>query len=202
MPRLRRILLVRHGETDGDSSVRFHGSNDVGLSAEGLEQMARAARQVSRQPIDLVVASPWSSRVPCAAPGAQPGSWAAERRFASKGLTKEEIQACDPILYQDWQSGADGFAYPEGESREELRVRVGRGLERLMAADVHSALLVLHKGVIRLIVERLTGESLPVGDPPLGGVVTLTRSGEEGWFRGQHASTPPVLGEKAAERSR
>ena len=30
-----------------------------------------------------------------------------------------------------------------------------------MAADVHSALLVLHKGVIRLVVERLTGEFLP-----------------------------------------
>jgi broad specificity phosphatase PhoE len=208
MPRLRRILLVRHGETDGDSSVRFHGSNDVGLSAEGLEQMARAARQVGRQPIDLVVASPLrrSWRAAWIVGGGAPVRLESDFREVHfgrwEGLTKEEIQACDPILYQDWQSGADGFAYPEGESREELRVRVGRGLERLMAADVHSALLVLHKGVIRLIVERLTGESLPVGDPPLGGVVTLTRSGEEGWFRGQHASTPPVLGEKAAERSR
>ena len=52
MPKLRRILLVRHGETDGESSVRFHGSTDVDLSAEGREQAARAGRQVDRQPID------------------------------------------------------------------------------------------------------------------------------------------------------
>jgi broad specificity phosphatase PhoE len=190
MPRLRRILLVRHGETDGDSSVRFHGSNDVGLSAEGLEQMARAARQVGRQPIDLVVASPLrrSWRAAWIVGGGAPVRLESDFREVHfgrwEGLTKEEIQACDPILYQDWQSGADGFAYPEGESREELRGRVGRGLERLMAADVHSALLVLHKGVIRLVVERLTGEFLPVGDPPLGGVVTLTRAADGSWYRG------------------
>jgi len=204
MPKLRRILLVRHGETDGESSIRFHGSNDVDLSAEGLEQMARAARQVSRQPIDLVVASPLrrSWRAAWIVGGGAPVRLESDFREVHfgrwEGLTREEIQTCDPILYQDWQAGADGFAYPEGESREELRARVGRGLERLMAADVHSALLVLHKGVIRLIVDRLTGESLPVGDPVLGGLVTLTRSGEGGWFRGRHASTPPGPGETAA----
>ena len=68
---------------------------------------------------------------------------------------------------------------------------MSQGVARLLAADVHSALLVLHKGVIRLIVEELTGEALPLGDPPLGGVVTLTRADEGSWLRGQHASTPP-----------
>jgi broad specificity phosphatase PhoE len=204
MPRLRRILLVRHGETDGESSIRFHGSTDVGLSAEGLEQMARAARQVGHQPIDLVVASPLrrSWRAAWIVGGGAPVRLENDFREVHfgrwEGLTKEEIQRCDPILYEDWQAGADGFAYPEGESREEFRARVGRGLQRLMAAKAHSALLALHKGVIRVIVEQLTGEALPVGDPVLGGIVTLTRAAEGSWYRGQHASTPPGLGGKAA----
>jgi broad specificity phosphatase PhoE len=190
MSRLRRILLVRHGETDGESSIRFHGSTDVDLSAEGREQVARAGRQVRLQPIDLVVASPLrrSWRAAWIVGGGAPVRLESDFREVDfgrwEGLTKEEIQIRDPILYDDWQSGVDGFGYPEGESREEFRSRIGHGLERLMAADVHSALLVLHKGVIRVIVEQLTGEALPLGDPLLGGIVTLTRAAEGSWFRG------------------
>jgi broad specificity phosphatase PhoE len=191
MAKLRRILLVRHGETDGESSVRFHGSTDVDLSAEGREQVARAGRQVRRQPIDLVVASPLrrSWRAAWIAGGGAPVRLESDFREVDfgrwEGLTMEEIQASDPILCADWQSGTDGFAYPGGESRQEFRGRVSRGVERLLAADVYSALLVLHKGVIRVIVEELTGEALPLGDPPLGGVVALTRSGAGSWFRSE-----------------
>jgi broad specificity phosphatase PhoE len=202
--RLRRILLVRHGETDGESSIRFYGSTDVGLSTEGLEQVARAGRQVRAQPIDLVVASPLrrSWRAAWIAGGGAPVRLESDFREVDfgrwEGLTGEEIRARDPVLFEDWQSGADGFAYPEGESREELRARVARGLERLLAARVHSALLVLHKGVIRVIVEQLTGEALPLGEPPLGGVVTLTLGSDGRWFRGQHSSIPPCLGRAIA----
>jgi broad specificity phosphatase PhoE len=190
MSRLRRIFLVRHGETDGESSIRFHGSTDVRLSAEGLEQMQRAARQVRGEPIDLVVASPLrrSWRAAWIVGGGSPVLL--ERDFREvhfgrwEGLTAEEIQARDPILCADWVSGADGFGYPEGESREGFRARVGRGVERLMTADAHSALLALHKGVIRVIVEDLTGEALPLGDPDLGGLVRLTRDARGAWFRG------------------
>jgi broad specificity phosphatase PhoE len=189
MTRLRRILLVRHGETDGESSIRFHGSTDVGLSDEGREQVERAGRQVRRQPIDLVVASPLrrSWRAAWIAGGGRPVRLESDFREVDfgrwEGLTMEEIRIRDPILCQDWLSGAEGFGYPEGESRDELRARVGRGVERLLATPVHSALLVLHKGVIRVIVEKLTGEALPPTDPPLGGLVTLTRSAEGSWLR-------------------
>jgi broad specificity phosphatase PhoE len=189
MPKLRRILLVRHGETDGESSVRFHGSTDVGLSAEGREQVTRAGREVRRHPIDLVIASPLrrSWRAAWIVGGGAPVRL--ERDFREvdfgrwEGLTMEEIRGRDPILCEDWQSGTDGFAYPGGESREEFRARVIRGVERLLTADVYSALLVLHKGVIRVIVEELTGTALPLGDPPLGGVVALTRGGAGNWLQ-------------------
>ncbi len=189
MSRLRRIFLVRHGETDGESSIRFHGATDVGLSAEGLEQMERAARRVRGQPIDMVVASPLrrSWRAAWIVGGGVPVRL--ERDFREvhfgrwEGLTAEEITARDPILCAEWVSGAAGFGYPEGESREGFRARVSRGVERLMAADGHSALLALHKGVIRVIVEELSGEALPLGDPELGGLVTLTRDARGGWFQ-------------------
>lgn len=196
MPRLRRILLVRHGETDGESSIRYHGCTDVGLSELGLEQMAEAARQLARERFDLVVASPlrrsWRGawivgrgapvRLECDFREVNFGRW--------EGLTIEEIRARDPLLCQDWISGADGFAYPGGESREELQARVVRGVTRLTDVPARSALLVLHKGVIRVIVQHLTGKALPLGDPPLGGIVTLNQAPDGRWFRGRRSSGP------------
>ena len=58
MSTLRRLILVRHGETDGDSGRRYHGSADVDLSPEGVEQMKRVRHTLREPGFELVVASP------------------------------------------------------------------------------------------------------------------------------------------------
>ena len=58
MSSLRRIVMVRHGETEGQSSVRFHGSADVRLNDEGRAQLREAARKMRTEVFDLVAASP------------------------------------------------------------------------------------------------------------------------------------------------
>jgi broad specificity phosphatase PhoE len=114
-----------------------------------------------------------------------------------EGLTREEIEACDPVLAKDWQDGAEGFEYPGGESRSAFRARVESGLDALLASGLRSVLVVAHKGVIRAIGEKLTGEALEREAPPLGGVVVLTRDGDGSWFAGQRGSNPPALAEQA-----
>ena len=74
-----------------------------------------------------------------------------------EGLTAEEIQASDPVLYEDWQSGRKGFDYPGGEPRAAFRARVTHGVESLKESGACSVLLVCHKGVIRMLGEALTG---------------------------------------------
>lgn len=203
---LRRILLVRHGETDGQSSVRYHGSSDVDLSARGQAQMRATARRLGVQRIDLVVASPlkrsWRSAA-LLARGAPVRLEAGLREIHFgrwEGLSREEIRATDPTLFEDWQSGREGFEFPEGERRAAFRERVGRALDSLLASDANSALLVLHKGVIREIVRRLAGEELGSEEPALGEPLVLTRRPDGSWFRGQHSSNPPGLDPPEPER--
>ena len=57
---MSRILLIRHGETEGESSIRFHGATDVTLSDVGRAHMREARRALPDEAIDLVVASPLS----------------------------------------------------------------------------------------------------------------------------------------------
>jgi broad specificity phosphatase PhoE len=202
MAKLRRLVLVRHGETDGESSVRFHGSSDVALSGAGREHMRRVAASLGCIP-DLVVASPLRRSWAAAQIASRGAAVRLEPAFREihfgrwEGLTKEEIRAHDPILFEDWQSRAPGFEYPGGELRGSFRERVTNGLDRLLSADARDALVVVHKGVIRTIVETLTGQTLPPDEPAVGQIVVVTRDGDGTWFLGQRSSNPPGLEDAA-----
>jgi broad specificity phosphatase PhoE len=200
---LRQILLVRHGETNGASSIRYFGSTDVELSAEGRQQMVQVGASLAARRVELwlasnlrrswVAASIVSRGVPVRIdPDLREihfGQW--------EGLSREEIMARDPVLFQDWQAGAEGFEYPSGEARGAFRARVGHALERVLASGGSTAVGVLHKGVIREIARQLTGAPLPKDEPPLGGLVALTRIAGGAWIRGERSSDPVGLAASA-----
>src|SRR5271156_3458926 len=41
-----RLILVRHGETEGESSIRYHGRTDVALTELGRAHMRRPGRAI------------------------------------------------------------------------------------------------------------------------------------------------------------
>jgi broad specificity phosphatase PhoE len=189
MSQLRRLVLIRHGETVGESSVRFHGSNDVELSAEGRALMRDVGRGLRGEAFDLVLASPlrrsWeaASIVVGGAPVRLEHDFREIHFGRWEGMTRQEIEAADPRLFEAWQEEGAGFDFPEGERRAEFHARVLRGLERLEQSGAASALVVVHKGTIRSIAERLLGAPLAEGEPPLGGVVVLSRGPDGCWVR-------------------
>ncbi len=201
---IRRLILIRHGETDGQSSVRFYGSTDVDLSESGRAQMRRVAAALRHQNVDLWVASPLRRAWRGALIANGGGRLTLEADFREihfgrwEGMTQEEIQASDPVRYEDWQKGVEGFEYPNGESREAFRARVASGVARLLSAGGSTAACVLHKGVVREIVKQLTGEALERPRPALGEIVEVTRTATGQWILGRRSSDPAGLAENAA----
>ena len=201
MNRLRRIVLLRHGETVGNSRERFHGNSDVALSDEGREQVRAASRRLATEVFEVVAASPlrraWQSAA-LVASGARVllvpelgevdfGRW--------EGLTAEEIEAQDPVLYRAWREKASDFEFPGGERRAAFQERVVKGLGVLERTGAENALVVTHRGVIRALAVHLLGE--PLARPPeLGEIVSFTRDGDR-WFLGRRGSNPPALGAAA-----
>ena len=57
-PALQEIVLVRHGETVGQSSIRLYGATDIALSAVGLQQIERLAAGLRAEGFAAVLASP------------------------------------------------------------------------------------------------------------------------------------------------
>ncbi len=199
MSQLRRLVLVRHGETVGNSSVRYHGISDVELSEEGRAQTEEVRWRLRTEVFDLAVASPlrraWeTAQILVGGAQVQLDSGLREVNFGRwEGLTAEEIQAKDPILYEDWQAHPRDFDYPGGEPRAEFRERVERSADRIVNAGVANVLVAAHKGVIRTIAEKILGEPLADGEPALGGVVSLSCGADGRWHLGRRGSNPEGL---------
>jgi broad specificity phosphatase PhoE len=194
MSRLTRVVLVRHGETVGESSIRFHGATDVDLSELGCDQALAARRLIPGEGFDLVVASSltraWRTAT-LLVPGRHVRLEADFREIDFgrwEGLTKEEIAEVDPILYEDWQSKREGFEFPEGERRGDFLERVHRGLDRILASEAESVIVVAHKGVVRGIAQALAGIELPPLEPQLGGVMQVFRRSDGQWHLGRRPS--------------
>jgi broad specificity phosphatase PhoE len=201
MNRLRRIVLLRHGNTVGNSHERYHGSGDVALSDEGRAQVRAAGRKLATEVFELVASSPlrraWQSAALLS--GGTHVLLVPEFREIDfgrwEGLTAEEIEAQDPVLYRAWREGAADFEFPGGERRAAFQDRVVQGFAALERTGVENALVVTHRGVANAIAKHLLGA--PLSSPPnLGEIVSFTRDGER-WFQGRRSSNPPALGAAA-----
>jgi broad specificity phosphatase PhoE len=171
-PRGSRLILVRHGETEGESSIRYHGHTDVALSELGRAQMRLAGRAIKTHRRANTFARVFSSPLVRASEGAQivAGHSApivtidefAEVHFGLfEGLTADEIRERYPDEFARWNDDrlAPTYTYPAGESRAAFANRVEHGLERMLTLWTprdDDALLIAHRGVIRAIVRKLT----------------------------------------------
>ncbi|MGO9450178.1 MAG: histidine phosphatase family protein [Candidatus Binataceae bacterium] len=176
------LVLVRHGETEGQSSIRYHGRTDVALSDLGRAQMRAARDAIAKRRISLSFDHVFTSPLVRATEGAriiagEPARLSILDDFAEvhfglfEGLTAGEIRERYPDDYARWNADrlAPDYTYPGGESRAAFADRVGRGVDQMIArwapdaGAASHALLVAHRGVIRTIVTRLTGHQ-PVVD--------------------------------------
>ena len=187
----RRLWLVRHGETEGQSSIRYHGSNDVPLSDAGREQIRALLPLLEGVAFERVVHSPLSRAAESAAllrDGLRldARTLRADERLReicfgdAEGMTREEIAAAFPAFWDEYESGRTD-AYPGGEPRARFAARVAAAVSELVADDWRSdALLVAHRGIVKFAIMTLLGiEAAPPAafGVDLGSVSVLRRSG-------------------------
>jgi broad specificity phosphatase PhoE len=157
-----RLLLIRHGESEGNRDRVFTRTPEVPLTPVGRTQ-ARATAELVRGRFApaLLVSSPFiRARQTAEIIGEVLGLPLAieedlrERSYGDyAGLPYETARAeFDPHAYWHWRP-------PGGETLEEVAVRVGRALDRITArADHHDALVVSHGGVMMALWRHVMGE--------------------------------------------
>jgi broad specificity phosphatase PhoE len=164
------IVLIRHGETAGQSSIRLWGATDVPLDPHGELQMTQAGRSLRGERFDRVVVSPLcrsrrGAELVLAAGDHPPVDLTPVDAFREidfgdwEGLTHEEASARDPEHHAAWKRMGRAFQFPGGESRAGFEERVAAvaldAFESPIQAGAQRLLGVLHKGVIKVLIARL-----------------------------------------------
>lgn len=164
------LILLRHGETVGQSSIRLYGATDIALSPIGEQQARRAAAVLKAHRFARVLSSPLqrarrSAEIVLEALDPAPtlelipgfreidfGAW--------EGWTYAEAEARDPDGFARWRSEGHSFTYPDGESRIAFLGRIAAATAVALDPAHGPTLAVLHKGVIKTTLAVLTGRPL------------------------------------------
>lgn len=167
------MLLIRHGEAEGNLEHRLIGQMDVSLSPTGRNQSLRLADALGDHRIDRIVSSDLSRAVDTLAPLADRLGLGIEtdRRLrevdngAWGGLLPDQVEERWPDLWERYRGGED-VVRPQGESWAEVAVRVLKALEDIATTSLDHAVVAVgtHGGPI------LTTLHLAHGNRALGNV--------------------------------
>jgi len=162
----RRLVLLRHGETDHNAGLRMQGQLDVELNAFGRAQAVAVARVLAKQEPELLVSSDLSRAADTARAAAEliGVDVHLDRRLREahlgqwQGLTHAQVQAHTPGGMAAWRCDAR-YAPPGGEAKVEVAARAAAVVDELPDGP-GTVLLVTHGGLITALTGRLL--ELPV----------------------------------------
>jgi 2,3-bisphosphoglycerate-dependent phosphoglycerate mutase len=174
-PAPRRLVLLRHGESEFNSSDRFAGRLDVGLTDRGRDQAVRAGRLLRERGAvpDLVFTSPLRRAHETAALAAAAAGAAAvpvvcdalvERCYgALEGRRRSDVAAeVGTDQLQRWRRGWDDeppsvAGGPAAESLHQVSRRVVGWWCSIDVPDDAQVLVVAHGNSLRVLLRFLDG---------------------------------------------
>jgi broad specificity phosphatase PhoE len=174
------IWLARHGQTAYNHARRFQGHLPVPLDDTGREQAHALARAAAERDWGALWSSPLeraleTARIVGEAIGMQPHP---DARFAETDCgdwtdrSFDEVEREDPDGFRAFITADPSFAFPGGESFAQQSARVQDGLRDVRAGAL-PALVVCHRGVMRLALSHARGEELSALEVPNASLVEL-----------------------------
>lgn len=164
---LKRIVLVRHGETTYTKDGRFCGSDDPSLTGEGIRCAEAVADHLTLSPPDLLLSSPSQRAIETGRPVARRTSLDlistsafAETRFGQwEGRYYHDVLGTPEHMAWTWDPSM--YSPPEGEAGLTVQARAVSALGLELSKGDHLAIFS-HKGTIRLIYSYFM--KLPASD--------------------------------------
>ncbi len=159
-----RLLLVRHGQSLYNQQARFTGQSDIPLSPQGKHEATLLAQRLSKEPLNVIVASDLQrARITAqiiAELHALPVQEDPALREVSlgewEGSTYAEILAQNEAFLTLWRADPVNYAPPGGETIAQLNHRIVDALQRWHNQYPESTVLwVTHGGVIGTLICHL-----------------------------------------------
>jgi broad specificity phosphatase PhoE len=161
-----RLILIRHGETEGNPLARLQGRTDLPLSEIGRAQARAAGEALKSEPVSRLVASDMkraseTARI-IAGCRAKPVPVILDSRLREvdlgiwEGMTLGEIRQRFPRELEKWL-GDPKTSAPDGEPSADSTERVSRFAAELLSAEVETTAVVGHLLVFQSLIATLLG---------------------------------------------
>lgn len=161
------IFLIRHGETILTPLKKFSGDGPLNpeLTQGGLAQAEKVALAVAKLNPEVIIASPLRRTTQTAEalsrltglPITFEAAWIECSFGIWDGLSIDEVKERYPTDYQSWISST-GFAPPQGESYDNVALRVDAALDQIAAEYSGQRVAVItHNGTIKSAAKVVVG---------------------------------------------
>jgi broad specificity phosphatase PhoE len=160
------VVIIRHGQSEGNAEGRFGGHTDTPLSPRGRRQAEATARALASEKFDTIYSSDLPRAIETAAPLARITGAPLETTDALRersvgvmeGLTFEEAAEQHPEQYQALLRRDFEHVLAGGESYRQTLDRASRKLDE--AIEQHKGgriVLFAHTGTICILILHLMG---------------------------------------------
>lgn len=197
----KRVLFIRHGQTDFNLERRLQGALPVPLNDCGRVQSQALARYLKSISIDAIYTSPRSRALETAQIiGAILGrDFCQDERLAEiafgdfEGHTFAEVESLYPKAYQKWESGYRPYRVPGGESRLDVQRRMQAAWDDITGeANGETAAIIGHSSAMMILFASMFAQ-LPDKAMKNTSITTLDRF-ENIWRISAFAETPHLAG--------
>lgn len=168
------ITLVRHGQTDWNRARRIQGATDVPLNDRGRADARAAADLLADGTHQAIYTSPLvraseTAAIIADALGLAAPTFVHDIREREFGVAEGMIVADFIETYGDWVAAVPGAeTLPAVATRAFAALdRISRIARRRSAPLAESVIVATHGGVIRALIDHVSGGTLPGADEPI-----------------------------------
>jgi len=159
---MKKIFVIRHGETDSNREGRYLGRTDESLNAIGINQAKKLAEKTSNLNIEIIYCSPLKRAIETAKfieinHGCEV---VIDKHFIERsigvyeGLTKEEAKNRYPDLYAKNITRIFNDAPTDGETINAVIKRVFAGLNEIKSQKKFYNILISTHGFITKVINK------------------------------------------------
>jgi len=162
---MAKLILARHGETVWNIEKIYRGRADVNLDEMGIKQAELLGNYLSHWGLEAIYSSPLRRALETAniiARYQKIGVHIAEDLIDFdygewQSLPEQEAKRLYPTLHNEWHNNPHKVKMPGGESLEDVRRRVIKVVNDVLARYQGSVVLVSHRVVNKVLICYLLG---------------------------------------------
>jgi len=157
---MKKIYILRHGETQWNKEEIFRGRNDIPLNEVGLKQAELASYYFKDKGIERIFSSPLLRAMQTAEAVSKTvgGDIEIVEEFIDinfgiwEGLTVKEVEKNFPEDFDIWVKSPQMLNIKGAETLEAVRKRIASGFERILSEKSENLLIVTHRAICKIIV--------------------------------------------------